>query len=154
MRPIATAIACLSLCVSLRWSRPWSLQKLPSRSRRRLRVFGSFLHPDPTLSPLGSDLHKSFLKSILVPSAIVLLYSMVLTSTNKPTFLPWSLYIWLFVLLLAILYDHMIMYVGLFGHSAVVFHVIMFFLHVFMFYWPFMWLCFFQWHFLLIYPAV
>jgi len=29
--------------------------------------------------------------------------------------------------LLAILYDHMIMYVGLFGHSAVVFHVSMFF---------------------------
>jgi len=29
----------------------------------------------------------------------------------------------LFVLLLAILYDHMIMYVGLLGHSAVVFHV-------------------------------
>jgi len=34
---------------------------------------------------------------------------------------------WLFVFLLAILYDHMIMYVGLFGHSAVVFHVSMFF---------------------------
>jgi len=29
--------------------------------------------------------------------------------------------------LLAILYDHVIMYVGLFGHSAVVFHVSMFF---------------------------
>ena len=33
----------------------------------------------------------------------------------------------LFVLLLAILYDHMIMYVCLFGHSAVVFRVFMFF---------------------------
>jgi len=33
----------------------------------------------------------------------------------------------LFVLLPAILYDYMIMYVGLFGHSAVVFHVFMFF---------------------------
>ena len=32
----------------------------------------SFLHPDPLLSPLSSDLLKSFLKSILVPSAIVL----------------------------------------------------------------------------------
>ena len=31
--------------------------------------------------------------------------------------------VWLFVLLLAILYDHVIMYVGLFGHSAVVFYV-------------------------------
>jgi len=31
------------------------------------------------------------------------------------------------VLLLAILYDHVIMYVGLFGHSAVVFHVFMFY---------------------------
>ena len=31
--------------------------------------------------------------------------------------------IWLFVLLLAILYDHTITYVGLFGHSAVVFNV-------------------------------
>jgi len=35
--------------------------------------------------------------------------------------------IWLFVLLLATLYDHMIMYVGLFGHSAVVFRVYVFF---------------------------
>jgi len=35
--------------------------------------------------------------------------------------------IWLFVLLLAILYDHMIMYVGLFGHFVVVFHVFMFY---------------------------
>ena len=32
----------------------------------------SFLHPDPPQSPLGSDLLKSFLKSILVPSAVVL----------------------------------------------------------------------------------
>ena len=32
----------------------------------------SFLHPDPPLSPLGSDLLKSFLKYVLVPSAIVL----------------------------------------------------------------------------------
>jgi len=31
------------------------------------------------------------------------------------------------VLLLAILYDHVIMYVSIFGHSAVVFHVLMFF---------------------------
>jgi len=38
-----------------------------------------------------------------------------------------SFSIWLFFLLLAILYDHMFMYVGLFGHSAVVFHVFMFF---------------------------
>jgi len=52
----------------------------------------SFLHPDPPLSPLGSDLLKSFLKSILVPSAIVLLYNMVLTTTSKPTFLPCSLF--------------------------------------------------------------
>jgi len=37
---------------------------------------------------------------------------------------------WL-LLLLAIPYDHMIMYVGLFGHYAVVFYV---FSHVFMFY--------------------
>jgi len=36
---------------------------------------GSFLHhADPPLSPLGSDLLKSFLKSALIPSAIVLLY--------------------------------------------------------------------------------
>ena len=49
--------------------------------------------------------------------------------------------IWLFVLLLAILYDHVIMYVGLFGHFAVVFHVFVSF-HVFMFYWLFVWLCF------------
>ena len=66
--------------------------------------------------------------------------------TIKPTFLPWSLLDYLS--LLDTLSDHVFMYVGLFGHSAVVFHVIMFFLHVFMFYWPFMWLCFFQWHFI------
>jgi len=55
--------------------------------------------------------------------------------------------IWLFVLLLAILYDHMIMYVGLFGHSAAVFHV-------FMFYWLFVWLCFFQWHFIDLFSCI
>ena len=48
----------------------------------------SFLYPDPPISPLGSDLHKSFLKSILVPSAIVPSYNMGLTTTSKPTFLP------------------------------------------------------------------
>jgi len=37
----------------------------------------------------------------------------------------------------------LIMYVGLFCHSAVVFNVIMFF-RVFMFYGLFVWLCFFQ----------
>ena len=52
-----------------------------------------------------------------VPSAIVLLYNMVLT----------TFYFLTMVLLLAILYDHMIMYLGLFGHSAVVFHDSMFF---------------------------
>jgi len=37
-----------------------------------------------------SSLHLTRLplKSILVPSAIVLLYNMVLTTTSKPTFLP------------------------------------------------------------------
>jgi len=59
--------------------------------------------------------------------------------------------IWLFVLSLAILYDHMIMYVGLLGHSAVVFHVLFF--HVFMSYWLFVWLCFIS-DILLIYSAV
>ena len=56
--------------------------------------------------------------------------------------------IWLFVLLLAILYDHMIMYVGLLGHSAVVFNV---FLNVF---WLFVCLCFFIDNYLLIYSAL
>jgi len=44
------------------------------------------------------------------------------------------------------MYDHMIMYVGLFGHSAAVFHVCMF-------YWLFEWLCFIS-DILLIYSAV
>jgi len=39
------------------------------------------------------------------------------------TYLHWPIY----VTELAILYDHMIMYVGLFGHSAVVFRVFMFY---------------------------
>ena len=51
--------------------------------------------------------------------------------------------IWLFVLLLATLYDHMIMYVGIFGHSAVVF---------FLFYWLFVFFVFSD--ILLIYSAV
>jgi len=51
--------------------------------------------------------------------------------------------VWLFFLLLAILYNHLIMHVGLFGHSAVVFHVFMFFL-VFMFCRLSVWLCFFS----------
>jgi len=54
----------------------------------------SFLHPDPPLSPLGSDLLKSFLvKFILVPSAIVLLYYMVLTTTSKPILFYHGLYL-------------------------------------------------------------
>jgi len=53
----------------------------------------SFLHQDPLLSPLRSDVLKSFLKSILVPSAIVLLCNIVLTTTSNHTFLPsWSLF--------------------------------------------------------------
>jgi len=72
----------------------------------------SFLHPDPPLSPQGTDFLKSFRKSILAPSAIVLLYNMVLTTTSKRAFLPLSL------LFLATLCDHMFMYVGLFIHSA------------------------------------
>ena len=44
------------------------------------------------ITSIGSDLLKSFLKSILVPSANVHLYSMVLTTTSKPTFLPCSLF--------------------------------------------------------------
>ena len=44
---------------------------------------------------------------------------MVLITTSKPTFLPWSL----FVMLLTTLYDHMFMYVVLFVYSAVVFRV-------------------------------
>jgi len=69
-------------------------------------------------------------KSILVPSAIVLLYNIVLTTTSKSTFLPWSLFDYL-SLLLAILYDHMIMCVGLFGQSAVVFPVFLCFVMFF-----------------------
>jgi len=49
-------------------------------------------------------------------------------------------------------YSHIIMYVGLFGHSAVVFHVFNFF-HVFIFYWLFVFVFFFS-HILLIYSAV
>ena len=52
-----------------------------------------------------------------IPSDIVLLYNMVLT----------TFYFLTMVLLLAILYDHMIMYLGLFGHFAVVFRDFMFF---------------------------
>ena len=61
--------------------------------------------------------------------------------------------IWLFVLLLAILYDHMIMHVGLFGHSAVVFRVFMLF-HVF---YVLMTVCvvvFFQWHFIDLFSCI
>jgi len=60
--------------------------------------------------------------------------------------------IWLFVLLLATLYDHMIMYLGLLGHSAVVFYVFFCF-SCFMFYWVFVRLCFLS-DILLIYSAV
>ena len=60
--------------------------------------------------------------------------------------------IWLFVLLLAILYDHMIMYVGLFGHSAVVFHVLCFFM--FLCFTDCLYRCVFFSDILLIYSAV
>ena len=90
----------------------------------------SFLHPDPPLSHLGSDLHKSFLESILVPSAIVPSYNMDLTTTSKPI-LSTMTSIRLFVL-------------GLFCHSAVAFNVFNDFFRVFMFYGLSVWLCFFQ----------
>jgi len=48
---------------------------------------------------------------------------MVLTTTSKPTFLPWSLLDYLSHYYAATLYDHKFMYVGLFVHSPVVFHV-------------------------------
>jgi len=51
---------------------------------------------------------------------------MVLTTTSKPTFLSLSLFRY-FVLLLATLYNHVFMYVGLFVYSAVVFRVFMFY---------------------------
>jgi len=50
----------------------------------------SFLNPDPPLSPLVSHLLKSFLKSILVPSDIVLLYKMVLTTTQWRNYNFWA----------------------------------------------------------------
>ena len=43
-------------------------------------------------SHIVAVLHCELLMSILVPSAIVLLYNMVLTTTSKTTFLPWSLF--------------------------------------------------------------
>jgi len=46
-------------------------------------------------------------------------------SGERLTFWLPNLIDWLCVLLLAILYDHMIMYASLFGHSAVVFHVLL-----------------------------
>ena len=58
--------------------------------------------------------------------------------------------VWLFVLLLAILYDHVIMYVGLFGHSAVVFYVFScsyVLLSVRM-------VVFFQWHFIDLFSCI
>jgi len=58
---------------------------------------------------------------------------MVLTTTSKPTFLSLSLFRY-FVLLLATLYSHVFMYVGLFVYSAVVFRVFNVFFRVFMFY--------------------
>jgi len=62
--------------------------------------------------------------------------------------------IWLCVLLVAIPYDH-IMYVGLFGHSAVAFHVFKnVFSCFFMFYWLFVWLCSFQWHFIDLFSCI
>jgi len=46
------------------------------------------------------------------------------------------------------------MYVGLFGYSAVVCHGFMFFKKFFTFYWLFVWLCFFQWHFIDLFSCI
>ena len=135
------------------------------------------------VSPLGSDLLKSFLKPIFIVKLVNLLFSVcfatgyihsgeikifkVYTRTKRyysfiglqyglnhyrQTYFLAMLSIWLFVLLLAILYDHMIMYVGLLSHSAVVFHVFLCF---------FMLLCFtdcvvafFQWHFIDLFSCI
>jgi len=71
-----------------------SREDLSQRFFRDIMDPASCLHsllPPPrstAISPLGSDLHKSFLKSSLLPSAIVLSYNMGLTTTSKPTFFP------------------------------------------------------------------
>ena len=71
-----------------------------------------------------------------------------LTTTSKPAFLPCSLFDYLsYYCLILYNYDHIIMYVGLIGHSAVVFHVFMFFS---CFSWVLLTLCvvvLYQWHF-------
>jgi len=67
-------------------------EDLSRRVFRDIMDPASFLHTDPLLSPLSSDLLKSFQKSVLLPNAVVLSYNMVLTTTSKPTFLPWSLF--------------------------------------------------------------
>jgi len=59
----------------------------------------SFIHPGLRLLPHGSDLPKPFLKSIPVPSAIVLLHNMFLMIICKPCWST-SVYINLPVLLL------------------------------------------------------
>jgi len=65
-------------------------EDLPRRFFRDIMDPVSWLHsllPPPrstAITSIGSDLLKFFLKSILVPRAIVHLYNMVLTTTSKP----------------------------------------------------------------------
>jgi len=68
---------------------------------------------------------------------------MVLTTTSELNLLSYHC-LWLFVLLLATLHDHMFMYLGLFVNSAVVFYV-MFFSCFFMFYVGLL-IVFYEWH--------
>jgi len=58
------------------------LQSINQSINQSLNQFISTLYPDPRLLPQGLDLLKPFLKSILVPSATVHSYNMVLIIIN------------------------------------------------------------------------
>ena len=64
------------------------------RARRTARTHGRTLRQRSRRSRTlhAPNNHRTTTTSILVPSAIVLLYNMVLTTTSKPTFLALSLF--------------------------------------------------------------
>ena len=107
------------------------------------------LLPPPRSTAITSRLRSSQIlpKSILVPSAIVL--------ANTIWFWPLPVKLLSYhglCLIICLITSYSIWlhvyvgpYVSLFGHSAVVFHVLKCFVHAFMFYWLFF---LFQWHFI------
>jgi len=94
--------------------------------------------------------HQKYLKIILVPIAVVLLYYIVLTTTGKPTFSPWSI-IYLIIFLIT---NYSIWSRHYVCRPVWSFCSCLSCFYVFLCFTDFVWLCFFQWRFIDLFSCI